>query len=145
MELTETGSGLFPGAVIAALALLLLFAAVLLVSCGDEKNPILGEWDVTVRTGNSGVDAAVGIFTAMKQPTVTFTETEMQFQIMGPAGGTRPVSYNRDKDSRWMVCFGTEATQCQFFTFQDEQRTRAVFTIFGMDLALTRRPEPPPS
>jgi hypothetical protein len=137
MEKFKAGPALFPGA--AALALVLASSAVLLVSCGVERNPVLGEWDVTVRTGNSRVDAAVGIFTAMKQLTVVFTKTEMQFKIAGPAGGTRPVTYSLDGDGRWMVCFGEGESLCQLFSFLDEQRNRAVFTVLGMDLSLTRR------
>ncbi|MDR1314011.1 MAG: hypothetical protein LBQ12_10035 [Deltaproteobacteria bacterium] len=128
----------------AAPALALAFAAalILLSSCGSEKNPILGEWDVTLKTGNSGVDTVLGVLTAVKKPTVTFTETEMQLQVFGPADGTRAVTYNKDDEGRWVVCYGTESSQCQFVTFQDEQRTRALLTIFGMELSLVKRPEP---
>ncbi|MDR3155161.1 MAG: hypothetical protein LBW85_13060 [Deltaproteobacteria bacterium] len=118
------------------------FAAVLILgACGPGKNPILGEWDVTVRTGNSGLDAMAGIFTAIQKPSVSFTETEMRLRI-GDSDQTRQVTYTKDDDGNWSVCFGAEGTQCQRFTFSDEARTRASFTVFGMELGLVKKPEP---
>jgi hypothetical protein len=127
---------------VALVAILAAASLSLLTSCGSEKNPILGEWDVTVKTGNTGVDAAVGIFTAMRKPSIVFTETDMRLQGLGPIDGARPVTYRKDKEGRWTVCFGSEGGKCQFFSFQDDQRTRAAFTALGMELSLVKKPDP---
>jgi hypothetical protein len=127
----------------ATLAAILMAASLsLLTSCGPGANPILGEWEVSLKTGNTGLDAAVGIFTAIRKPSLLFTETEMRIQALGPADGARPVSYRKDKEDRWMVCFGSDGSQCQYFAFQDDQRTRAKFSALGMELDLVRRPDP---
>jgi hypothetical protein len=119
-----------------------LASAVILASCGSERNPILGTWDVALRTGNSPADAVIGFFTAIQRPTLAFTETDATLAGAGPLDGSKPAVYRRDDDGRWMVCLGAEGSQCQFFLFQDEARTRATFTFMNLELTLTRRPEP---
>jgi hypothetical protein len=119
-------------------------AVLLLASCGSEPNPVLGVWDVSVKTGNSSVDMAVGIFTAIQKPSVSFSENAMTLSGLGPADGARAVTYRQDKNDAWMVCFGDDPSQgqCQFFSFQDDIRSRATFNVLGLELSLVKRPGP---
>jgi hypothetical protein len=123
-----------------ALALAAFAGLFIHASCGSEPNPILGVWDVTVKTGNAAADTAVNLFAAIQKPSVTFTETEMVVEGVGPVSGSRQVSYTRDDNGRWMACFGEGSGECHLVSFQDEAGTRATFHFMGIEMNLSKRP-----
>jgi hypothetical protein len=120
---------------------LCLSLSLVLTSCGAEKNPILGEWEVEATSQNLGVNAILGVAQMFVKPFVKFTETEISSNIAGDM--TKAITYRRDDDGTWYFC--TEGGKyCEEFVFTDDNRNKATITLLGFTLNL-RRVQPPKS
>jgi hypothetical protein len=109
----------------------------MLVSCGKDKNPILGEWEVEASSKSFGVNAVLGVAQMFKTPFVRFTETEIIFNIIGDSTQSQPITYRREDDGSWFFC--TEKGRfCEKFVFTDKERNQAAISLLGLDLNLKR-------
>ncbi|MDR2349064.1 MAG: hypothetical protein LBF41_00360 [Deltaproteobacteria bacterium] len=119
-------------------ALLLFPLALFLQGCGQEKNPILGEWRITkIDTPSSAVNTLTSLVTLFKAPSVKFTETGLEYLNFGDGPRVAAVTYLRDKDGNWSYCDGS-GRLCEKFDFSDEEKNRGRTTLLGVKLELSR-------